>query len=634
MAVSSSTILAAIYGEHAIAGVVLQWKTVATVTTALVLLGDREMSGIVAAYYNGELIDPSKYTFHPGRLSIGADDPVQGVDTRLGATGLTDGQTYSGTAYVTIELPADVSNNAEPDKFVFIVKGLLVPNFDSSGNYYPPDPSGLTLTSQSTGSLPAGTYYIVVATVDDGDVSVPSSEGSITIDGVTKKQITVEWSALSTDLTKRIYFSTATGQQKAYFETNDATTFVLDHTAGATVDTVPTTQGGYSTNMARIWADQIINIRKLPATRINWAAWTAVRDDSDHLISWDDGETILTTPTGVALTAAAAGLLAAATYYIKVAALAGGCETAASIEHSVAVTLHQRITANWDVVPNTYAYRIYIGTAAGAENVYVDVKASPTAPGPPPNTFDIVSLPVTAGTPLGATTGTGKAIKRWECNLAFPSPTDVIDALYATMQQAGAFMQDASARLTLISAPRSDNTLTPAATLDLDNQVDSTFVATRKLTRALPNQMPVAFRDTDDQFLQPVPGFYIKREKAIARVGHTITTNLTTGNMNQSQARRLGEGEMRKLADLPITLKLGADCENFAAIAGDTILETHDVPGYTGRKFLIVESRDLPPGDKPDEREFTVMQYPADDALYKDSDHQPRQSITYVGGNS
>lgn len=74
-------------------------------------------------------------------------------------------------------------------------------------------------------------------------------------------------------------------------------------------------------------------------------------------------------PTLVAATTG--GTLATGTYYYKVTALDSAGESIASAEASVAVTGPTgKVTVSWPAVSGATGYRIYRGTAAGAENVY------------------------------------------------------------------------------------------------------------------------------------------------------------------------------------------------------------------------------------------------------------------------
>ncbi|MBA2751596.1 MAG: baseplate J/gp47 family protein [Actinobacteria bacterium] len=87
----------------------------------------------------------------------------------------------------------------------------------------------------------------------------------------------------------------------------------------------------------------------------------------------------LSAPTGVTATpSASGGTLASGTYYYKVSALNALGETIASAEVSaVVVGPTGSVSIAWGAVTGATSYRIYRGTAAGAENTYYTDAATP-----------------------------------------------------------------------------------------------------------------------------------------------------------------------------------------------------------------------------------------------------------------
>ncbi|TFC20195.1 phage major capsid protein [Cryobacterium sp. MDB2-10] len=73
--------------------------------------------------------------------------------------------------------------------------------------------------------------------------------------------------------------------------------------------------------------------------------------------------------------AAAGGTFAAGSYFWKLTATNGGGETLASNELTATLTASQRQPINWTAIVGANGYRLYRGTAAGAENVLVAVIA-------------------------------------------------------------------------------------------------------------------------------------------------------------------------------------------------------------------------------------------------------------------
>lgn len=124
--------LAVPYGLHAIRGtLILSKRTSGPPPTQVIFvaLGEGPFDGVEALYYAGELLDPSTYHFHPGTLSSGTGDPVQGVDSFF-----SGGLTYNKTAYVAVNLPEKYATEERPDKLIGIYRCLKVPDYDYLGN--------------------------------------------------------------------------------------------------------------------------------------------------------------------------------------------------------------------------------------------------------------------------------------------------------------------------------------------------------------------------------------------------------------------------------------------------------------------------------------------------------------------
>lgn len=103
------------------------------------------------------------------------------------------------------------------------------------------------------------------------------------------------------------------------------------------------------------------------------------------------GAASLAAPT-LSLGAVGAGTFAAGAYFWKVTAVNLQGETVGSNEVSATLTLNQSQTLDWTAITGASAYRLYRGTAAGAENVrvtettaltFTDTGAAGTASSPP-----------------------------------------------------------------------------------------------------------------------------------------------------------------------------------------------------------------------------------------------------------
>lgn len=121
------------YGEHVVGGILAQHKVdligTSKKVTIKVLLGLGEWDGLRLMTYEGSIIDPVKYTFHPGTLSTGPTDPIQGIDPRFPAS-----ICHNRIAYYTAELPTGMADEDRPDKMKVIARCLKVNDYDASGN--------------------------------------------------------------------------------------------------------------------------------------------------------------------------------------------------------------------------------------------------------------------------------------------------------------------------------------------------------------------------------------------------------------------------------------------------------------------------------------------------------------------
>lgn len=175
------------------------------------------------------------------------------------------------------------------------------------------------------GAYPAGTYYYkVTATTANGETT-PSNEENATI--AAGGFATINWAAVANATGYKIYRGTGAGAE------NTLVGVVADGAATSFTDTYP------------------VNTAASPPTK---------------------NTALIAAPVQSALsTAANGGNLASATYYYKATAFTRAGETTGSNEQSIAVTGPTgQVTVSWGAVTGADGYKVYRGTAAGAENVY------------------------------------------------------------------------------------------------------------------------------------------------------------------------------------------------------------------------------------------------------------------------
>lgn len=225
---------------------------------------------------------------------------------------------------------------------------------------------GIVTATIAGGTLPAATYYYKVTALGPTGETLGSNEVSVTTTGATSS-VALSWGAVTGATGYKVYRGTSAGGENIYYAPGNVTAFT-DTGATGTNGTVPSS-----------------NTTTLGAPTAN-------------------------APT----TATTGGTLTAATYYYKITALNSIGETLPSTEVSIATTGSTSAnTVTWSAVTGATGYKIYRGTAAGAESVFytvgsvttfTDTGAANTAGTPPTTNTTTISPPV-ATPPTTSPTG-------------------------------------------------------------------------------------------------------------------------------------------------------------------------------------------------------------------------------------
>jgi hypothetical protein len=225
--------------------------------------------------------------------------------------------------------------NGDSQYLTFVPPGTQTSTPPSASSI--PAPTQSAATTQTTGgTLPAGHYFYKVSALYGNSESLVSNEESATTTGTTSSN-SISWTAAApfagqSPTGYKIYRGTAAGAENVYFTTGNVSTFT---------DTGAATTSGSPTPSAVL--------QLIPAPT-------------------QSGATTQTT----------GGTLPAATqYFYQVSALYGNWESAPSNEESITTgagttssnTISWSAAANFNG-QNPTGYKIYRGTAAGAENVY------------------------------------------------------------------------------------------------------------------------------------------------------------------------------------------------------------------------------------------------------------------------
>jgi hypothetical protein len=179
--------------------------------------------------------------------------------------------------------------------------------------------------SATGGALAAATYYYKIVSVDAQGTTLGSTEVSYVATGSTSS-VALTWAGAPGAVSYRVYRGVATNTQTLYYASN-TTNFTDVGGGGSSAGTVP-----------------VVNTATL-ATAI---------------------------PSSVTGTGSATGgVLPAATYYYVVTSIDAQGETLASSEVSYTATgTTSSVLIQWGAAHGAASYRVYRGTAAGAENLY------------------------------------------------------------------------------------------------------------------------------------------------------------------------------------------------------------------------------------------------------------------------
>jgi hypothetical protein len=129
------SVLVLAYGRHPVQGTLVMHDTQTLSSTGekqvtiLQALGEGEWDACEQLYYAGEPLDANFVHFHPGTLSTGTGDALQGVDSFF-----PSGITYNGVAYVAVRLPAGMADENDPTRLKGVFRCLKVSDYDSAGN--------------------------------------------------------------------------------------------------------------------------------------------------------------------------------------------------------------------------------------------------------------------------------------------------------------------------------------------------------------------------------------------------------------------------------------------------------------------------------------------------------------------
>lgn len=295
-------VLATAYGLHLVqGGLVLHQVELSgddKLVTVLQALANGPWDGPQEITYHGHIIDPVSFHFHPGSLSTGTDDTLQGVDSFF-----PGGITYNGTAYTAARLPRGIGDEDNPNELQGIYRCQKIADFDALGRQVDdlgaliPVPGAAAVAINATaGNVSGPVTYRVTFVGARGESEGGTISASV---NPTAQQVSLTNIPLGpAGTTKRRIYRTprfggeGTHKLVATLGDNTTTTYNDNKTDAQLSTACPVVHEGYlyySANPARVIADLILIQGGLPKSRIHWASWKAWRDYCATQIAWVGG---------------------------------------------------------------------------------------------------------------------------------------------------------------------------------------------------------------------------------------------------------------------------------------------------------------------------------------------------------
>jgi hypothetical protein len=270
------------YGQHVAAGILAGVdKSNPSAVKLKVLLGLGEWDSIVEISYDGTVIDAANYTFHPGTLSTGTADALQGEDSRF-----PSGIYHSRIAYYSVTLPDGLGAEDRPDKMRVIAKCLKINRYNPNGTVntyaYSTNPAdvfadlvrrnclrnGLVFVDHvdwdayikardfysitkavddgirtplnfaagpgGSGSLAAGTWWFRLSAIKSGGITESAAASPQSESVAASGQVALSWDAVGEADGYRLYYGQDTSDVDHYIDVGNVLTYNFASASGST----------------------------------------------------------------------------------------------------------------------------------------------------------------------------------------------------------------------------------------------------------------------------------------------------------------------------------------------------------------------------------------------------------------
>jgi hypothetical protein len=201
--------------------------------------------------------------------------------------------------------------------------------------------------------------------------------------------------------------------------------------------------------------------------------------------------------------------------------------------------------------------------------------------------------------------------KRYETHVAFSNPTQLEEALRVILSQSNSLFQDANGKIRFFCI---EQLSAPVFAFNESNIVDGTLKFRRRDKRELRNRWQADFRDLEGQYLEKCnPPVVVEREQLQTDLGRVIDGEaIDLQNTTRYQAEKVLNEVVKREVDLDLFAEFEGMSSTFAVLPGDLVSITHTLPNWSNKTFLVLEAADLSGEETAGNRKFTVQEYALD----------------------
>ncbi|MEO8650514.1 MAG: PA14 domain-containing protein [Acidobacteriota bacterium] len=200
-----------------------------------------------------------------------------------------------------------------------------------------------------------------------------------------------------------------------------------------------------------------------------------------------------------------------------------------------------------------------------------------------------------------------EAKKKFECHAAFVTPTNFDQFLRSILFTCNGAFQNVNGRLRFFTL---DET-TPEFDFDETNIVKGTFLFYPRFSQqellSLPNRVIADGRDLNSRYLEKFdPQVFYDLPELQDAAGRIIEETIAVGNTTRWQALK-NLAHYAKVRTAPTMCEFEGMPQTLPVLQGDKVTVTHSLPNWTEKEFLVLEATDKSIDSSPDERIFKLL---------------------------